>query len=69
MKRDLKSTPILREDNKKVLGVCGAIGDYFEIPVWLLRVLTFASLFLIPQFTLIAYVIFYAIFDKQPKSE
>lgn len=52
----------LSKDNKMLLGVCGGIGEYFEIDPTLVRIgfLIFANVMIFP------YVIMYVIIPNKP---
>ncbi len=58
----------LSEDDKKIAGVCGGIGDYFEIDSTIIRLLWL--LFLIPSGIIGGIVIYFvaaAIMPRPPK--
>lgn len=54
--------------NVRIAGVCAGIADYLGISTFLVRVVTFLSLFILGGVTLWAYVIFWIVLDKEPKA-
>ncbi len=58
---------IYRSDNNKVVsGVCGGLGDYFEIDANLVRVIAVLLFFATKGFALAAYVVSWIIIPKRP---
>ncbi len=59
--------PIYRnERNKRIAGVCSGIADYLEISPFVVRLLTFLSLFVFGPFTFWGYLICWFVFDRDP---
>lgn len=59
--------PIYRnERNKRIAGVCSGIADYLEVSTFVVRLLTFISLFVFGPFTFWGYIICWIVFDRDP---
>lgn len=59
--------PIYRnERNKRIAGVCSGIADYLEVSPFIVRLLTFISLFVFGPFTFWGYIICWIVFDRDP---
>jgi phage shock protein C len=56
----------LSNTDKKIAGVCGGLGEYFDIDSVLFRVLFIAGLFL-GGFSAILYLVMWLIIPKQPQ--
>lgn len=54
--------------NVRIAGVCAGVADYLGISTFIVRVVTFLSLFILGGVTLWAYVIFWIVLDKEPKA-
>lgn len=55
-------------ENARIAGVCSGIADYFGIEVWLVRIITLSSFFLLaPPFIFFGYIACWFILDKKPK--
>jgi len=54
--------------NVRVAGVCAGIADYLNISTFIVRLVTFISIFIIGGITFWAYVICWIVLDKEPKS-
>ncbi len=53
--------------NVRIAGVCAGVADYLGISTFLVRLITFLSLFIVGGLTLWAYVILWIVLDKEPK--
>jgi phage shock protein C len=65
---DLKRPLYRSRRNVRLAGVCAGIADYLGISAFIVRLVTFLSLFILGGVTLWAYVIFWIILDKEPKA-
>ncbi len=54
--------------NVRVAGVCAGIADYLNIGTFIVRLVTFISIFILGGITFWAYVICWIVLDKEPKS-
>jgi phage shock protein C len=54
--------------NARIAGVCAGIADYLNVSTFIVRLVTFASIFILGGITLWAYVICWIVLDKEPKS-
>lgn len=54
--------------NVRIAGVCAGIADYLGISTFIVRTVTFLSLFILGGVSLWAYVIFWIVLDKEPKA-
>jgi len=54
----------------KIAGVCAGIADYFNIEVWLVRILTITAFLLVAgPFIFVCYIAAWLILDKKPENE
>lgn len=65
---DLKKPLYRSRTNVRVGGVCAGIADYLNVNVFLVRLIAFASIFILGGVTFWAYVICWIVLDKEPKS-
>lgn len=65
---DLKRPLYRSRRNVRLAGVCAGIADYLGVSTFIVRLLTFLSLFILGGVTLWAYVIFWIVLDKEPKA-
>jgi len=65
---DLKRPLYRSRTNVRLAGVCAGFADYLGISTFIVRLVTFLSLFILGGVTLWAYVIFWIILDKEPKA-
>lgn len=64
---NLNRTLYRDEANGKIAGVCAGIAEYFGIEIWLVRILTVTSFFLLAgPFIFVAYIACWFIMDKKP---
>lgn len=62
--------PLYRSrSNVRLAGVCAGIADYLGVSTFIVRLLTFISLFILGGVTLWGYVIFWIVLDKEPKAD
>lgn len=54
--------------NVRVAGVCAGIADYLNISTFMVRLVTFISIFILGGIIFWAYVICWIVLDKEPKS-
>ncbi|MEX0740939.1 MAG: PspC domain-containing protein [Pseudohongiella sp.] len=64
---DLRKPLYRSRRNARVAGVCAGIADYLGISTFIVRTVTFLSLFILGAVTVWAYVIFWIVLDKEPK--
>ena len=64
---DLRKPLYRSRRNVRLAGVCAGIADYLGISTFIVRTVTFLSLFILGGVTLWAYVIFWIVLDKEPK--
>ena len=57
----------LSETNKKIGGVCGGIGDYFNIDATLVRLIWIVITLMTMGTGILAYIIAWVIIPQQPK--
>ncbi|MBC54549.1 MAG: hypothetical protein CMQ34_12020 [Gammaproteobacteria bacterium] len=65
---DLKKPLYRSRGNVRIAGVCAGVADYLGISTFIVRLVTFLSLFILGGVTLWAYVIFWIVLDKEPKA-
>lgn len=65
---DLKKPLYRSRSNVRVAGVCAGIADYLNISTFIVRLVTFISIFILGGITFWAYVICWIVLDKEPKS-
>lgn len=65
---DLKKPLYRSRSNVRIAGVCAGIADYLGISTFIVRLVTFLSLFILGGVSLWAYVIFWIVLDKEPKA-
>ncbi len=65
---DLKKPLYRSRSNVRIAGVCAGVADYLGISTFLVRLVTFLSLFILGGVSLWAYVIFWIVLDKEPKA-
>lgn len=65
---DLKKPLYRSRRNVRIAGVCAGVADYLGISTFIVRLVTFLSLFILGGVTLWAYVIFWIVLDKEPKA-
>jgi len=59
--------PLYRNQNdRKIAGVCSGIADYLNINPFVVRLLTFFSVFVFGPFTFFAYIVFWMVMPKRP---
>jgi len=59
--------PLYRKPNdRKIAGVCSGIADYLNINPFVVRLLTFFSVFVFGPFTFFAYIVFWMVMPKRP---
>jgi phage shock protein C len=59
--------PLYRNpDDRKIAGVCSGIADYLNINPFIVRLLTFFSVFVFGPFTFFAYIVFWMVMQKRP---
>jgi phage shock protein C len=59
--------PLYRNpDDRKIAGVCSGIADYLNINPFVVRLLTFFSVFVFGPFTFFAYIVFWMVMPKRP---
>ncbi len=61
-KRPLYRNP----DDKKIAGVCSGIAEYLDISVFIVRLLTFLSLFVFGPFSFWAYIVLWVVLQERP---
>ena len=54
--------------NVRIAGVCAGIADYLNVSTFIVRLVTFISIFILGGITFWAYVICWIVLDKEPKS-
>ena len=61
--------PLYRNpENARIAGVCSGLAEHFGIEVWLVRIITVTSFFLLaPPFVFVSYIAGWFILDKKPK--
>jgi len=64
---DLKRPLHRSRSNARIAGVCAGVANYLGISTFLVRLVTFLSLFILGGVTLWGYVIFWIVLDKEPK--
>ncbi|HDZ09573.1 PspC domain-containing protein [Pseudohongiella sp.] len=64
---DLKKPLYRSRSNARIAGVCAGVADYLGISTFLVRLVTFLSLFIVGAVTLWGYIIFWIVLDKEPK--
>jgi len=64
---DLKKPLYRSRSNARIAGVCAGVADYLGISTFIVRLVTFLSLFILGGVSLWAYVIFWIVLDKEPK--
>lgn len=65
---DLKKPLYRSRRNVRIAGVCAGVADYLGISTFIVRLVTFLSLFILGGVSLWAYVIFWIVLDKEPKA-
>lgn len=65
---NLKKPLYRSRTNVRVAGVCAGIADYLNIGTFIVRLVTFISIFVLGGITFWAYVICWIVLDKEPKS-
>ncbi|TFH73477.1 PspC domain-containing protein [Gammaproteobacteria bacterium LSUCC0112] len=65
---DLKKPLYRSRSNVRVAGVCAGIADYLNVSTFIVRLVTFISIFILGGITFWAYVICWIVLDKEPKS-
>lgn len=55
----------LSEKNRKLGGVCGGVGEYFDIDPTIVRIVWFLSIFPTSGLTLLAYFIAWIVMPKE----
>lgn len=65
---NLKKPLYRSRTNVRVAGVCAGIADYLNIGTFIVRLVTFISIFILGGITFWAYVICWIVLDKEPKS-
>lgn len=56
--------------NGKIAGICAGLAEYFDVEVWLVRLLVISAfLFTAGLFTFVAYVACYFILDEMPEKK
>ncbi len=65
---NLKKPLYRSRTNVRVAGVCAGIADYLNISTFIVRLVTFISIFILGGITFWAYVICWIVLDKEPKS-
>jgi phage shock protein C len=66
---DIKRPLYRSRSNVRLAGVCAGIADYLGVSTFIVRLLTFISLFILGGVTLWGYVIFWIVLDKEPKAD
>lgn len=66
---DIKRPLYRSRSNVRLAGVCAGIADYLGVSTFIVRLLTFISLFILGGVTLWGYVIFWIVLDKKPKAD
>lgn len=71
MERKMNKKTLYRDpENAKLGGVCAGIAEYFDIEVWIVRLLVVSAfLFTAGFFVAIAYVMAYFMLDKIPEKQ
>lgn len=64
---DLKKPLYRSRRNARIAGVCAGVAEYLGISTFIVRLVTFLSLFIVGAVTLWGYVIFWIVLDKEPK--
>ncbi|MBI4336187.1 MAG: PspC domain-containing protein [Candidatus Omnitrophica bacterium] len=59
----------LSSANRKIAGVCGGIGEYFDVDPTFIRVLFILVILFSFGFGIIAYLLMWAIIPKRPKDQ
>ncbi|MDO9478680.1 MAG: PspC domain-containing protein [Pseudohongiella sp.] len=65
---DLKKPLYRSRSNVRVAGVCAGIADYLNVSTFIVRLVTFISIFILGGITFWAYIICWIVLDKEPKS-
>lgn len=52
--------------NAKLAGVCAGLARYFNMELWLVRILMFSGLILVPNVTLLGYLVGWMILGTKP---
>jgi phage shock protein C len=65
---NLKKPLYRSRTNIRIAGVCAGIADYLNISIFIVRLVTFISIFILGGITFWAYVICWIVLDKEPKS-
>jgi phage shock protein C len=65
---DLKRPLYRSRKNVRIGGVCAGLADYLNVNVFFIRLLTFASIFILGGITFWVYVICWIVLDKEPQS-
>lgn len=66
---DIKRPLYRSRSNVRLAGVCAGIADYLGVSTFIVRLLTFISLFILGGVTLWGYVIFWIVLDREPKAD
>ncbi|MFT5559530.1 MAG: phage shock protein C [Psychromonas sp.] len=71
MERKMNKKRLYRNpENAKLAGVCAGIAEYFDIEVWLVRLLVVSAfLFTAGFFVFIAYLVAYFTLDEMPENQ
>ncbi|MDO8909296.1 MAG: PspC domain-containing protein [Pseudohongiella sp.] len=65
---DLKKPLYRSRRNVRIGGVCAGLADYLNVNAFFVRLVTFASIFILGGITFWVYVICWIVLDKEPKS-
>lgn len=65
----MKEKLYLSEEDKKVMGVCGGLGEYFDIDSSVIRIIFILLLIFVEGSFLITYFIIGAVLPKKPHEE